>query len=127
MEQAREIKNSDLYRIIDLEHRDINGEVIATTSWTSLHPKKVTRGHKHDKEERYYFISGTGKLYLKYPDGRVVMVNVQAGSIKVVPAGVEHQVENLGIATDLFFECYVSGKIERPPFVDTTGANYRKS
>jgi len=63
-----------------------------------LHSGQETRGHAHDGvEEVYFFQFGQGKMKVG-----IETVDVQAGSIVLVPDGHLHRVYNTG-ATDLVF------------------------
>ena len=63
-----------------------------------LHSGQETRGHFHDGvEEVYFFQFGQGKIKIG-----IETVDVQAGSIVLVPDGHLHRVYNTG-ATDLVF------------------------
>jgi len=63
-----------------------------------LHSGQETRGHFHDGvEEVYFFQFGQGKILIG-----IETVDVQAGSIVLVPDGHLHRVYNTG-ATDLVF------------------------
>ena len=63
-----------------------------------LHSGQETRGHAHDGvEEVYFFQFGQGKMKVG-----IEIVDVQAGSIVLVPDGHLHRVYNTG-STDLVF------------------------
>jgi mannose-6-phosphate isomerase-like protein (cupin superfamily) len=63
-----------------------------------LHKGQETRGHFHDGvEEVYFFQFGQGKMKIG-----IETVDVQAGSIVLVPDGHLHRVYNTG-TTDLVF------------------------
>ena len=63
-----------------------------------LHSGQETRGHFHDGvEEVYFFQFGQGRIKIG-----IETVDVQAGSIVLVPDGHLHRVYNTG-ATDLVF------------------------
>ena len=63
-----------------------------------LHSGQETRGHFHNGvEEVYFFQFGQGKMKIG-----IETVDVQAGSIVLVPDGHLHRVYNTG-ATDLVF------------------------
>ncbi|CAF2095299.1 unnamed protein product [Rotaria magnacalcarata] len=75
----------------------INGDITSTTDITmgiaevpvgSLPPK---RGHTHDAEEVYYFLSGIGRVYV---DG--VETDVKSGTSVWIPANAEHFCHNTG-------------------------------
>ena len=63
-----------------------------------LHRGQETKGHSHDGvEEVYFFQFGQGKIKIG-----IEIVDVQAGSIVLVPDGHLHRVYNTG-STDLVF------------------------
>ncbi|CAF1507841.1 unnamed protein product [Rotaria magnacalcarata] len=75
----------------------INGDITSTTGITmgiaevpvgSLSPK---RGHTHNAEEVYYFLSGIGRVYV---DG--VETDVKSGTSVWIPANAEHFCHNTG-------------------------------
>jgi mannose-6-phosphate isomerase-like protein (cupin superfamily) len=86
-------KKTEAYEVID--NLKLNKLVL---SQIVLHSGQETRGHAHDGvEEVYFFQFGQGKMKIG-----IEIVDVQAGSIILVPDGHLHRVYNTG-ATDLVF------------------------
>ena len=86
-------KKTEAYEVIDNLKL---GKLIL--SQIVLHSGQETRGHFHDGvEEVYFFQFGQGKIKIG-----IETVDVQAGSIVLVPDGHLHRVYNTG-ATDLVF------------------------
>jgi len=114
-EQGFEIANNDIYQIIDLELRDMLGEVKQTISRTTLYPNKSTRGHMHkNSNETYHFIDGTGLLLLQ-GEQLNKLYRIQPETWKFIPKGTFHMVINLSQNEDLVFETFYGGKSDRPP------------
>jgi mannose-6-phosphate isomerase-like protein (cupin superfamily) len=86
-------KKTEAYEVIDNLKLDK-----LVLSQIVLHSGQETRGHAHDGvEEVYFFQFGQGKMKVG-----IEFVDVQAGSIVLVPDGHLHRVYNTG-ATDLVF------------------------
>ena len=86
-------KKTEAYEVIDNLKLDklILSQIV-------LHSGQETRGHFHDGvEEVYFFQFGQGRIKIG-----IEIVDVQAGSIVLVPDGHLHRVYNTG-ATDLVF------------------------
>ena len=95
------VKDNETYRLLD--NTTLNNLVV---SKTILHPHKNTRGHSHKgQEEIYHFISGEGYMILGDEQ-----INVEAGSIILIPDGIFHQVWNTSSLEDLVFVCVFDGK-----------------
>ena len=86
-------KKTEAYEVIDNLKLDK-----LVLSQIVLHSGQETRGHFHNGvEEVYFFQFGQGKILIG-----IETVDVQAGSIVLVPDGHLHRVYNTG-ATDLVF------------------------
>ena len=59
-------------------------------SKTFLHHGQETRGHQHNLSESYYFIKGTGEMFMG-----IESLAVQPGAVTTVPPNVFHKVHNL--------------------------------
>ena len=95
------VKDNKTYTLLD--NTKLNNLVV---SKTILHPHKNTRGHSHKgQEEIYHFISGEGYMILGDEQ-----INVEAGSIILIPDGIFHQVWNTSSLEDLVFVCVFDGK-----------------
>tara|TARA_R100001377_G_scaffold50521_1_gene29416 strand:+ start:367 stop:699 length:333 start_codon:yes stop_codon:yes gene_type:complete len=95
------IKQNETYTLLD--NTKLNNLVV---SKTILHPHKNTNGHKHPgQEEVYHFISGEGYMILGDET-----INVESGSIILIPDGYFHQVWNSSSVEDLVFVCIFDGK-----------------
>ena len=67
-----------------------------------LHRGQETKGHSHDGvEEVYFFQFGQGKIKIG-----IETVDVQAGSIVLVPDGQFHRVINTGLSDLIFHTVY---------------------
>lgn len=114
-EHGIEIANNDTYQIIDLELKDMLGEVKETVSRTTLYPNKSTRGHIHENtNESYHFIDGTGLLLLQ-SEQLNKLYRIQPETWKFIPKKTFHMVINLSQNEDLVFEAKYPGKSDRPP------------
>ena len=75
----------------------INGDMMPTTGITigiaevPVGVSSPKRGHTHDAEEVYYFLSGIGKVHV---DG--VDTDVNPGTAVWIPAHAEHFCHNMG-------------------------------
>ena len=86
-------KKTEAYEVIDNLKLDK-----LVLSQIVLHSGQETRGHAHDGvEEVYFFQFGQGRIKIG-----IETVDVQAGSIVLVPDGHLHRVYNTG-KTDLVF------------------------
>lgn len=73
-------------------------------SSTQLHPGQTTRGHKHEgQEEVYYFVKGSGTMWLDEKE-----MFVQEGDVVLIEDGVHHKV-SCG-PHGLYFVCVFDGK-----------------
>lgn len=80
-------------------------------SSTRLNPMQSTRGHAHPgQEEVYTFVSGSGLMELKYPDGTSHEFAVFDGMIVLIEDGVFHRVINTSENMPLYFICVFDGK-----------------
>jgi len=94
------VKNNDTYKLTD--NNKLNNLVVSSTN---LNPFKSTNGHSHlGKEEVYYFISGTGTMYLD----KIYKHEVGPGDVILIEDGVHHRVETG--ADGLYFVCVFDGK-----------------
>ena len=95
------VKQNETYTLLD--NSKLNNLVV---SKTILHPYKHTTGHSHPgQEEVYHFISGEG--YIVVGDEQI---NVEEGSIVLIPDGYFHKVWNTSSLEDLIFVCIFDGK-----------------
>jgi len=95
------IKQNETYTLLD--NTKLKNLVV---SKTILHPHKHTTGHNHvGQEEVYHFISGEG--YMVVGDEQI---NVESGSIVLIPDGWFHKVWNSSSLEDLIFVCVFDGK-----------------
>ena len=98
---SKVLKQNETYTLLD--NTGLNNLVV---SKTILHPKKNTTGHNHPgQEEVYHFISGEG--YIVVGDEQI---NVEEGSIVLIPDGYFHKVWNTSSLEDLIFVCIFDGK-----------------
>lgn len=110
-----EIVDSDTYHIVDMELRDLFGQVKQTISRTTLYPNKTTRGHMHENNhEIYHFIQGNGMILLQGRDLNKLF-HIEPETWLFIPKGTFHMVINISKNEDLEFECVYPGPIERPP------------
>ena len=84
--------DTEIYRIIDF-----NNETL-TMSLTILHPLKSTKGHSHNYQEIYYFISSWGLLQIGE-----TLNQIKKGFI-LIPPNSFHKVINNG-NEDIEFIC----------------------
>ena len=93
------IKHNEVYELKD--NKTLKNLVLSSTR---LKPYKSTRGHKHDgQEEVYYFVKGSGTIFL---DDRPYYV--QAGDVVLIEDGVHHRVTTG--PHGLYFVCVFDGK-----------------
>ena len=95
------VRENDTYTLVDnTELKDL------VVSKTILHPTKNTTGHNHiGQEEVYHFISGEGYIVVGNEQ-----INVEEGSIILIPDGYFHKVWNTSSLEDLIFVCIFDGK-----------------
>ena len=92
------VKDNETYLLKD--NTDLSNLVVSTTT---LHPGKSTRGHKHPgQEEVYYFVKGTGTMYID-----TVGRDVGPGDVVLIEDGVHHRVESN--EEGLYFVCVFDG------------------
>lgn len=89
--QAVLVKADDRYKVYDWALERL------VVSMTVLHRNKSTTGHKHDSEEIYLILKGSGSIKLNG-----VRNDVTKGDLIVVAPSSFHQVSNLG-SSDLQF------------------------
>ena len=95
------VKQNDTYTLLD--NTELKNLVV---SKTILHPHKHTTGHTHPgQEEVYHFISGEGYIVVGNEQ-----INVEEGSIILIPDGYFHKVWNTSSLEDLIFVCIFDGK-----------------
>ena len=90
-------KKTEAYEVIDNLKLDklILSQIV-------LHSGQETRGHAHDGvEEVYFFQFGQGRIKIG-----IETVDVQAGSIVLVPDGHLHRVYNTGLSDLIFHTVY---------------------
>jgi len=93
------VKQDERYVVKDNTH--LKNLVVSTTE---LNPHKSTSGHKHEgQEEVYYFVKGSGTIYL---DDKPNFVS--AGDVVLIEDGVHHRVETG--ADGLHFFCVFDGR-----------------
>jgi len=91
--KAKLIRSTDVYNVYDLKQPAL------TLSLTELHPTHNTKGHSHDSDEVYIFISGDGEIEIGDTKERC-----EAGQVFVIPRNSFHKVYNDG-TSDLKFWC----------------------
>ena len=90
-------KKTEAYEVIDNLKLDK-----LVLSQIVLHSGQETKGHFHDGvEEVYFFQFGQGKIKIG-----IETVDVQAGSIVLVPDGQFHRVINTGLSDLIFHTVY---------------------
>jgi quercetin dioxygenase-like cupin family protein len=93
------VKQDERYVVKDNTH--LKNLVVSTTE---LNPHKSTSGHKHEgQEEVYYFVKGSGTIYL---DDKPNFVS--AGDVVLIEDGVHHRVETG--PDGLHFLCVFDGR-----------------
>jgi len=111
-----EIVDNDIYHIVDMELKDLQGFVKQTISRTTLYPNKTTRGHMHeDNNETYYFISGNGMILLQGKDMNKLF-HIEPETWLFIPKGTFHMVINISKNEDLEFMSLYPGPSARPAF-----------
>ena len=94
------VKDNDTYTLKD--NTTLNNLVVSSTD---LKPLKSTNGHSHPgQEEVYYFVNGTGMMYLNN-----VPRKVGPGDVVLIEDGVHHKVVN-DTLDSLYFVCVFDGK-----------------
>jgi len=94
------VKEDDRYIVKD--NTVLNNLVVSSTE---LRPYKSTNGHKHvGQEEVYYFVKGTGTMYLDD-----MPQPVQEGDVVLIEDGVHHKVEAGPGLKGLYFVCVFDG------------------
>ena len=93
------IKDNETYTLKD--NTLLNNLVVSSTD---LKPFESTNGHTHPgQEEVYYFVRGSGTMYLDD-----VPRPVQTGDVILIEDGVHHRVTTK--ETGLYFVCVFDGK-----------------
>ena len=93
------IKDNETYLLKD--NTSLNNLVLSSTE---LKPQQKTNGHSHKgQEEVYFFVTGTGMMYLDEVPRRI-----GPGAIVLIEDGVHHQVVN-DTDESLHFVCVFDG------------------
>lgn len=93
------VKEDDRYVVKD--NKILNNLVVSSTQ---LNPNKQTSGHNHKgQEEVYFFVEGTGTMWLDKKE-----MSVKKGDVVLIEDGVFHKVKagNDG----LYFVCVFDGR-----------------
>ena len=93
------VKEDDRYVVKD--NKILNNLVVSSTQ---LNPNKQTSGHNHKgQEEVYFFVEGTGTMWLDEKE-----MSVKKGDVVLIEDGVFHKVKagNDG----LYFVCVFDGR-----------------
>ena len=93
------VKEDDRYIVKD--NKMLNNLVVSSTQ---LNPNKQTSGHNHKgQEEVYFFVEGTGTMWLDEKE-----MSVKKGDVVLIEDGVFHKVKagNDG----LYFGCVFDGR-----------------
>ena len=94
------VKDNETYILKD--NTSLKNLVVSSTD---LKPYKSTNGHSHPgQEEVYYFVNGTGMMYLNN-----VPRKVGPGDVVLIEDGVHHKVVN-DTPDSLYFVCVFDGK-----------------
>ncbi|KKN69203.1 hypothetical protein LCGC14_0443790 [marine sediment metagenome] len=80
-----------------------------TVSETLLWHGQSTRGHEHERDEVYYFISGYGRMIVGEKS-----IDTPWGSVVYVGPNEYHRVENIGGVQPLRFLSFFVGEPGRP-------------
>ena len=92
------IKDNEVYKLKD--NTTLNNLVVSSTE---MKPHQTTNGHNHPgQEEVYYFVKGTGIMYLD-----TVPRDVGPGDVVLIEDGVHHRVESN--EEGLYFVCVFDG------------------
>ena len=93
------VKDNEVYKLKD--NTTLNNLVLSSTE---MKPRQSTNGHEHaGQEEVYYFVKGTGIMYLNS-----VARDVGPGDVVLIEDGVHHRVESN--EEGLYFVCVFDGK-----------------
>lgn len=90
--KATIVKDTDVYRITD--NTILSSMVL---SKTVLYADKETRGHQHEQEEIYLFLTGIGKMTVGDET-----FDIRGGETVLVPSNKFHKVVNLGLCPFTF-------------------------
>jgi len=94
------VKDNETYTLKD--NTSLKNLVLSSTE---LKSHKSTNGHTHPgQEEVYYFVSGTGIMYLNNVGRKVA-----PGDVVLIEDGVHHRVVNDTLES-LYFVCVFDGK-----------------
>ena len=94
------VKDNETYRLVD--NTSLKNLVLSSTE---LKSHRSTNGHSHPgQEEVYFFVSGTGTMYLNNV-GR----EVGPGDVVLIEDGIHHRVVNDTLES-LYFVCVFDGK-----------------
>jgi len=99
----------DRYLVEDIYSPDF------TLSRTTLFAGKSTKGHQHQHEEVYYFISGQGRMTIAEED-----VAVGPNMFIRIPGDAFHRVINEGSNSDLVFLCVWYEANDSYPVIENT-------
>ena len=112
---GKEIADTDVYNIIDMELKDFQGFVKQTVSRTTLYPNQKTRGHTHkNDDETYYFISGNGLILLQSPEINELF-HIESETWLYISKNMFHMVINTSKNENLEFMTFFPGPSARPP------------
>ena len=90
------------HRYVVKDNKTLNNLVVSSTR---LKRQQSTTGHAHvGQEEVYYFVNGTGMMYLNN-----VPRKVGPGDVVLIEDGVHHKVVN-DTTDSLYFVCVFDGK-----------------
>jgi oxalate decarboxylase/phosphoglucose isomerase-like protein (cupin superfamily) len=122
-----EMVNNNVYQIIDMELKDIFGDVKKTISRTVLYPNKTTRGHVHEKQdETYHFLQGDGMILLQ-GEQLNKLYHIEPETWIDIPKKIFHMVINTSKNEDLIFETIFPGPSDRPKFNDSNEESDKKN
>ena len=111
-----EVVNNNVYQIIDMELKDVFGDVKKTISRTVLYPNKTTRGHVHkNQDETYHFLQGDGMILLQ-GEQLNKLYHIEPETWIDIPKTIFHMVINTSKNEDLIFETIFPGPSDRPAF-----------
>ena len=93
------VKEDDRYVVKD--NKMLNNLVVSSTQ---LNPNKQTSGHNHKgQEEVYFFVEGTGTMWLDEKE-----MSVKKGDVVLIEDGVFHKVK--AGPDGLYFVCVFDGR-----------------
>ena len=93
------VKEDDRYIVKD--NKMLNNLVVSSTQ---LNPNKQTSGHNHKgQEEVYFFVEGTGTMWLDEKE-----MSVKKGDVVLIEDGVFHKVK--AGPDGLYFVCVFDGR-----------------